>query len=75
MGRKSTTLARNLKRCREAAGMTQQQLAVAAGLSVGVVSQLEQRVSQAPRISTLTSIARALGVRLDALLRGTEWEV
>jgi transcriptional regulator with XRE-family HTH domain len=75
MGKKGTTLAASLKRHREAAGLTQQGLAVAAGLSVGIVSQTEQGASKDPRISTLSALARALEVSLDALLDGTEWEV
>lgn len=49
------------------AGMTQQQLAVAAKVPVSGVAQLEQGVTSDPRLSTLRALAKALGVTLDAL--------
>lgn len=67
-------IANVLRRLREAAEMTQQQLAVAAGLSVSAVSQIEQGTNTDPRMSTLKALARALGVTVDELTRdnGTE---
>jgi transcriptional regulator with XRE-family HTH domain len=62
----------NVKRLRAAAGLTQQQLATAAGLSVSVVSQIEQGTNEDPRLSTLAALARALGASLDALAVSTE---
>jgi transcriptional regulator with XRE-family HTH domain len=77
MGKKKTSLGENLQRLRKAAGLSQQALAVAAGLSVGLVSQTEQGQPGTgnPRVKTLAGLARALGVKIDALLAGTEWEV
>jgi len=60
-------LATRLKELRQAAGMSQQTLAVAAGLSVSLVSQLEQGSRSDPRMSTTIALARALGVTLDDL--------
>jgi transcriptional regulator with XRE-family HTH domain len=57
----------NLKRLRAAAGMTQQELAVAAGLSVSIVAQLERGVIRDPRMETLRALASALRTTLDAL--------
>jgi transcriptional regulator with XRE-family HTH domain len=51
--------------------MSQQSLAVAAGLSVSLVSQIEQGTRSDPRISTTAALAKALGVPLDHLLAGT----
>lgn len=56
-----------LRRLRVEAGMTQQELAVAAGLSVSVVSQIEQGVNTDPRMNTLKALAKALSVSLDVL--------
>jgi transcriptional regulator with XRE-family HTH domain len=71
--KKDNTLAASLRRHRLALGWTQQDLAVTAGLSVGIVSQLEQGATGDPRISTLSAIARALGCGVDALIAGTEF--
>jgi transcriptional regulator with XRE-family HTH domain len=56
-----------LRALRKAANMTQQQLAEAAGLSISVVTQIEQGKTPDPRISTLWDLARALGVSIDQL--------
>jgi transcriptional regulator with XRE-family HTH domain len=60
-------LGARLKELRRAAGMSQQSLAVAAGVSVSLVSQIEQKSRSDPRISTTAALARALGVTLDDL--------
>ena len=59
---------KRLKALREAAGLTQQQLAVKAGLSVSNLSQLEQGQKTDPRISTVAALAGALGVTCDELM-------
>jgi transcriptional regulator with XRE-family HTH domain len=61
-------IARRLKELREIAGMSQQSLAVAAGLSVSLVSQIERGSRVDPRVSTITALATALGVSLDELV-------
>jgi transcriptional regulator with XRE-family HTH domain len=61
-------LAARLKRLRRGAGLTQQQLAGAAGLSMSLITQLEQGAKTDPRMSTLKGLARALGVGVNALV-------
>lgn len=61
-------IAQRLKALREVAGMSQQSLAVSAGLSVSLVSQIERGSRADPRMSTLTALAVALGVSLDELV-------
>jgi transcriptional regulator with XRE-family HTH domain len=71
----STTLppiAENLKRLRTAAGLTQQQLAVAAGLHASVISQIEQGTNTDPRMSTLMGLAAALGVGVADIITTPE---
>jgi transcriptional regulator with XRE-family HTH domain len=63
-------LSARLKELRQAAGMSQQALAVAAGLSVSMVSQLEQGNRSDPRISTIKALADALGVTLEEMTAG-----
>ena len=68
MGEELPFLSKRLRELRAAAGMTQQQLAVAAGLSVSLVSQIEQGTNADPKVSTVTSLARALGVGVASLI-------
>jgi DNA-binding XRE family transcriptional regulator len=68
-------LGRRLKELRTTAGMSQQSLAVAAGLSVSLVSQIERGSRSDPRISTTAALARALGVTLDQLVVGVAGSV
>ena len=60
-------ISRRLKELREAAGMSQQALAGAAGLSISVVSQIEQGTKADPRLSTLQALSKALGVGIERL--------
>jgi transcriptional regulator with XRE-family HTH domain len=62
------TLARRVKRLREARGLTQEQLVGAAGLSICALTQIEQGKTADPRLSTLRKLAAALGVRVCVLL-------
>jgi transcriptional regulator with XRE-family HTH domain len=56
-----------LRRLRKAAGMTQQALAMKAGLSISAVIHIEAGRIPDPRVSTLRALAKALGVPLDEL--------
>lgn len=63
-------LGHNIKRLREAQGLTQEELAVKAGGKVtqGIVAALEKRDSKASQYAA--RIAAALGVSVDELLTG-----
>jgi transcriptional regulator with XRE-family HTH domain len=56
-----------LRKLRAKAELTQQALAVKAGLSVSVVVHIEAGRIPDPRISTLRALAQALGCRIDDL--------
>lgn len=58
--------ATRLRLLRLAAGLTQEQLAAAAGLSTAAVCQWEQGRRE-PSLAALQALARALGASLDAL--------
>ena len=60
-------LALTLKRLRKVQGLTQQALAVKAGISLGYLSRLEVGTHD-PRLSMLRKLAKALGVPVSALL-------
>jgi len=55
-----------LRRYRQAAGLTQEELAERAGVSARAVSALERGVNRAPRPATLDLLAEALGVAPEA---------
>lgn len=62
------TIGDNIARLRRTRGVTQEQLAEAAALSVDTVSKLERNERTAARMETLGRLARALGVSTTALL-------
>jgi transcriptional regulator with XRE-family HTH domain len=64
-------LGKRLKELREAAGLTQQDVAFRSGLSISIVSQIEQGLKD-PRVSTVKALATALGVDAGALIDGQE---
>jgi transcriptional regulator with XRE-family HTH domain len=68
----AASLSNRIKELREATGLSQQDLAVKAGLSLSQVAKLEQGTKADPRASTVLALAYALGVTpgrvLDELL-------
>jgi transcriptional regulator with XRE-family HTH domain len=68
------SIGQTVRRLRTNRQMTQQALAMAAGLSVSVVSQLEQGSNNDPRMSTLKALAKALDVTVDELVSPPEGE-
>jgi ribosome-binding protein aMBF1 (putative translation factor) len=67
------TLARKVKSLREAAGLSQDGLARASGLSVSAISKLEQHAMD-PSWSTVQQLARGLGVSVLEFQAGEEEE-
>ncbi|WP_237693739.1 helix-turn-helix transcriptional regulator [Streptomyces sp. SID2888] len=63
----SDELAQNLRRYRRAKGLSQEQLAHRASLSVGPIRKIEQG-DDGVRMETLHAIARALGVKTSDLM-------
>lgn len=61
------TLAANLSRLRHQRGLTQQQLAAAAGMRQPRIAELEQGLGN-PQLETLARIASALGTEISDLL-------
>jgi ribosome-binding protein aMBF1 (putative translation factor) len=65
-GQGEKTLGQSIRAAREAAGVSQVDLATAANISQGYLSQLEQDERE-PTLPIAARIARALGVSLDEL--------
>ena len=57
----------SIRDLRETAGISQQQLAAATGMTQGYISQLESG-SRQPSIGTLRQLSRALGCKQSKLL-------
>jgi len=62
------SIGREVRACRRKLGMTLVELARAAGLSLGMMSKIENGIISAS-LSTLQALSRALGVPLTSLLR------
>jgi ribosome-binding protein aMBF1 (putative translation factor) len=63
------TLGQRIRTAREQLGQSQVNLAAAAGISQGYLSQLEQDEREPP-LSVAARLARALGISLDKLASG-----
>ncbi len=66
-----TNLAESLKRLRKAHGLTQQKLAQEAGVSLIVVTKVEQGFTKDPAMSSLVKIADVMGISIDELIGRT----
>jgi transcriptional regulator with XRE-family HTH domain len=60
-----TTMAKNLRKLRKAAGLTQPELARRAGVSQQLISQIERGINRTTK--ELPQIASALGVQVHAI--------
>lgn len=63
------TLAGNIRKRREEAGLTRREFARESGVAESSIYNIEKRMTQ-PRIDTIWIIARYLGVSLDELCGG-----
>jgi transcriptional regulator with XRE-family HTH domain len=66
------TIGANLKRCRRAAGLTQEQLAHISGLHPTYVSLLE-RGQRNPGFEIMVKLTGALGIEANDLHKGVAW--
>lgn len=66
------TVGANLRRCRKAAGLTQEQLAFLADLHPTYVSLME-RGERNPGFEITTKLIGSLGIDPDELYRGVKW--
>lgn len=64
-----SAIGKNLKKLREQKGISQDRLSKLADISSNTVAKLELDDSPNPTIETLQKIAKALGVRVDDLIK------
>jgi len=62
------TIGEKIKHWRQKKGLTQNQLAEKAGLTIATIGRIEAGIRQGTNITTLQRIAEALGISLDKLL-------
>ena len=72
MPERREALGTRLRRLRTAAGLTQQDLASQAGLSMSAVTQMELGKRSDPKLSTLRALAGVLGVSVVELIDDLE---
>ncbi len=61
-------LEQRIKQVRKKVGWSQQKLAEKAGLSLAVITKIEQGVAKRPSIQTMMKLADALGISLVELV-------
>lgn len=61
-------LSENIRKYRRQLGLTQQALAVKAGLPLSILAKIEQKFSIQPTIQTVIKIADALNISIDELV-------
>jgi transcriptional regulator with XRE-family HTH domain len=68
MTKKIFTVARNIKKYRQAKGLSQDKLSRMADVSHATIIKIESGGIQSPTIDTVQKIAKALGVGVDNLI-------
>jgi len=70
--RKVITLGERMKALRKERGLSQQALAREARLDLGVVTKLEQGITQdSPHFKSVARLAQAFGISIDSFVEGT----
>ena len=64
----SQNLSNNIKRLREAKGLSQEKLARLADVANNTLIKMESGENQNPTLDTLKKVAKALGVSVDELI-------
>ncbi|MEI8360788.1 MAG: helix-turn-helix transcriptional regulator [bacterium] len=64
-----STIGKNLKKLRELKGISQDRLSKLADISLNTIAKLELGENPNPTIDTLNKISKALGVKVDDLIK------
>lgn len=70
MTKERSLLGGRLKKLREQAELSQQDLAQKAGVSLSILTNIEQGITADPRVGTLIALAEALSVDMNRLTAG-----
>ena len=65
----TTSIARNIKKYRQKAGLSQDKLSKLADVTLHTITKIESGVTLDPRVETVKKIADALGCSVDGLLK------
>jgi transcriptional regulator with XRE-family HTH domain len=66
---KTTTIAKNIRKYRKEKGLSQDKLARLADIAHATIIKIESGGIQSPTIDTVQKIAKALGVKVDDLIK------
>ncbi len=69
MSKEKSTIGKNIKKCRQKLGISQDKLSKLAGMTFHTITKIESGATPDPRIETVKKIANALGVSIDDLMR------
>jgi len=69
MPKRTSTIARNIKKYRAKLGISQDKLSKLAGITLHTITKIESGATPDPRIETVKEIAGALGVTIDDLMK------
>lgn len=64
-----SNIAKNLRKMREAKGLSQEKLARLADVANNTIIKIEGEKNQNPTLDTLKKIAKALGISVDDLIQ------
>ena len=69
MQKELPTIAKNIKKCRDKLGVSQDKLSKLADVTLHTLTKIETGATPDPRIETLKKIAKALNVGVDDLIK------
>ena len=70
----SQNLANNIKKLREAKGLSQEKLARLADVANNTLIKMESGENKNPTLDTLKKVAKAFGVNVDDLIKWVKYE-
>ena len=69
MKKENTTIGKNIRKCRQKQGLSQDKLSKLANISNVSIIKIESGAIQSPTIDTVQKIAKALKISVDDLIR------
>lgn len=69
MKKENTTIGKNIRKCRQKQGLSQDKLSKLANISNVSIIKIESGAIQSPTIDTVQKIAKALKISVDELIK------